>query len=515
MSLQEQISPVAIDDLPLILPIVMHFVHCVAEKEAQITSLQQLLAEKETQITTLQDQLTERTERIKSLEEEHKLLKHRLEQNSQNSNNPSSNDRFIKPRSQRRHSGRSPGGQRGHKGHTLNQVPGSDVNEFKVHPAPDHCSDCGCDLKGAPTVDPQRCQVFDLPDIRLQVTEHQLEGKRCDQCGHLNRAQAPAGINQPTQYGPGVAALVVYLHVHQLIPFNRLGQLFMDLFNQPISSGTLTRMLETANQDLKPFEDTVNQQLQEEPVVNCDETGIRITKNTWLHVACTDRLTLFQVHAKRGKQALDEINVLPNFRGVAIHDCYSSYYQYKQCNHGLCNAHILRELQAISELTNQAWAQELKDFLIETHKKVEAAKSYDASALPKGTCKKTHEDYLALVAEGEKLNPIPDKDSSKGTGRVKKTKAQNLLRRLRVYENDVLRFVDDFRVPFTNNQAERDLRMAKVKQKVSGGFRTLEGASRFYRIRAYVLTAQKYGLRPVKALQNLFQGSPFMPSRSP
>jgi len=473
-----------------------------------IEELRCSLAQKEAELEELRRQLAAKDEQIQSLEEEIRLLRHRLGQTSQNSHNPPSQDRFIKPRSRRRPTGRSQGAQPGHEGHTLHQVPEAD--EVQIHTAPERCASCGHSLDGAAAAPCERRQVFDLPDIRLRVIEHQLQGKQCPACGRLNRASAPPGVEQPAQYGPGVAALAVYLHVHQLIPFDRLRQVFIDLFGQPISTGTLSRMLATADEDLLPVEAAIHQQLLETPVVHYDETGIRIQKNAWLHVASTDRLTLFHVDPKRGSRALDAINVLPNFHGVAVHDCYPSYFGYTDCAHALCNAHILRELEAAFDLTGQAWPHQLRDLLSGANQRVESAKAQGQSALPTHERDEIHEQYTALVNQGRALNPVQAERPGR-RGRTKKTKIQNLLERLSQRQDDALRFVDDFRVPFTNNQAEQDLRMAKVKQKISGGFRTDIGAQRFYRIRTYVSTARKCAFRPIEALHRLFLGQPFIP----
>lgn len=476
-----------------------------------IQKLRNSLVQKEAELEGLRCQLAAKDEQIRFLEEELSLVNHRLGQTSQNSHNPPSRDRFVKPRSRRRPTGRSPGGQPGHKGHTLRQVPKTEVDEVRIHVAPEHCASCGHSLDDAAAASYQRRQVFDLPDIRLRVTEHQLQGKQCPACHRLNRARAPKGVDHPIQYGPGVKALAVYLHVHHLIPFDRLRQVFIDLFGQPISTGTLSHMLATADEQLLPMEAAIHQQLLKAPVVHCDETGIRIDNNAWLHVVSTDRLTLFHVDARRGRKALDAINVLPNFRGVAVHDCYHSYFGYPNCTHALCNAHLLRELEAAFELTGQQWPHQLRDLLLDAHRRVELAKAHGKAALCAHERDQIHNKYAVLINEGQALNPVQANPQSGGRGRRKKTKVQNLLERMSQRQDEALRFVDNFHVPFTNNQAEQDLRMAKVKQKISGGFRTDIGAQRFYRIRSYISTACKCAFRPFEALHRLFQGQPFIP----
>lgn len=487
----------------------------IEELQHRLACQDAAIACKDAAIEALIRQLADKDERIRVLEEEVRLLRHRLGQTSQNSHNPPSRDPFVKPRSLRRPSGRPQGGQPGHAGHTLRQVPETEVDDVHTHPPPDACRRCQSPLSDAPAVPAERRQVFELPEIRLKVTEHRLEGCRCRHCGLINRTPAPAGVEQPAQYGPRVKAFAVYLHVHQLIPFERLKQLFTDLFGQPISTGTFIRMLDAADQALVPVEAEMRRQLLAEPVLHCDETGIRIEKNAWLHVVSTDRLTLFRVHAQRGTQALADIDVLPHYQGIAVHDCYGSYFRYTGPTHAVCNAHILRELEAALELTDQAWPSQLRHLLLHAHKLVEHAKARGETSLPSDQRQEIRTDYADLVQQGKALNPVPTQRAPGQRGRTKKTKVQNLLERLGKLQDAVLRFVDDLRVPFSNNQAEQDLRMAKVKQKVSGGFRTELGAHRFYRIRGYVSTARKSGIAPIDALARLVQGQPYTPTRGP
>ncbi len=469
-------------------------------------------------VADLRSQLAEKDRYIQTLEAEIRLLNHRLGQHSQNSHNPPSADRFAKPkpRSLRRPSGRRPGGQPGHPGFTLRLVPQTDVDERIAHPAPHQCSQCGQALADQPIASAERRQVFDLPPLRVQVTEHRLPSKYCPHCGHRNQATPPAGVEQPTQYGPEVSALAAYLHVHQLLPFDRLRQFFSDLFGQPISTGTLTSMLDRGAEQLQPFERILHEQLQAVPVLHHDETGIRIDKtNHWLHVSCNDRLTGLSIQSGRGRQAIDAEGVLPGYRGHVVHDCLAAYFTYSDCSHSVCNAHIQRELQAAAELTGESWPAELETLLTLARQVVERAKEAGHTGLPPQERTAFHTRYHALLEKARGLHPVSFKQTPHKQGRDKKTKVQNLLERLTKHDEAVLRFITDFRVPYTNNQAERDLRMAKVKQKISGGFRTEDGATRFYRIRSYTSTAQKHGLTVLHALQRLFRGNAFLPGRGP
>lgn len=467
-------------------------------------------------VNGLQAHLAAEQRRIETLEAENRELRHRLGLTSQNSHNPPSSDRFVKPKSLRRPSGRSPGGQPGHPGYTLRRVGEADLDEIQVHPAPVCCAGCGADLRGANELDPVARQVFDLPEIRLHVTEHRLLGKRCPDCGRLNRGQAPTGVDQPAQYGPEIRSLVAYLAVQQLLPFGRLRQFFGDLFNQPLSTGTLSCMLQTTAETLEPIEAGIREQLRHEPAVHMDETGVRAEQTgRWLHVACTDTLTLLHVHPQRGQKAMEDVGVLPDFKGIAVHDCLSGYFAFTGCRHDLCKPHIRRELEATSELTGELWPGKLDAVLREAYVDVETTKADGQDALPPERREAIRQAFREGVAEGRALHPVRLERQPGKRGRIKKSKVQNLLERLTKHEDAVLLFIDDFRAPFSNNQAERDLRMAKVKQKISGGFRTPIGAEEFYRIRGCLSTAHKQGHPILAALRRLFHGEPFLPARDP
>jgi transposase len=453
-------------------------------------------------VEQLQRALVALTARVQELE-------NRLNQDSHNSHKPPSSDglaRGKKPKSLRGTSGKPSGGQPGHPGQTLRPVEKPD--EFRLY-APSACAHCGTALESVAPCGTERRQVFDLPKLSLFVTEHAAQTKRCPRCHQCTSGAFPAGVAQATQYGADLLALSVYLQTYQLLPFARTRELLQDLFGASLSQGTLARALAEAATRLAPVEEQIRKAVHHSAVVHCDETGIRSeAKLRWLHTAGTERLTFYAVHAKRGRAALDALGVLPDFQGVSVHDAYASYLGYR-ARHALCNAHLLRELIALEEQTPQRWAEALIRLLLEMKTHVEAARTAEAETLEPGLRSALRSRYNALLAEGRALNP-PLPPTGKA-GRRKQTPAQNLLDRLERHAGAVLAFLYDFAVPFDNNLAERDLRMVKVQQKISGGFRSAEGAVIFCRIRGYVSTLRKQGLHVLSALQSVLLGTPLMP----
>lgn len=454
-------------------------------------------------VEQLQGALLALTARVQELE-------NRLNKDSHNSHKPPSSDglaRGRKPRSLRGRSGKPSGGQPGHPGQTL--LPVERPDEFRLH-APSACAHCGTALEGVEPSSTERRQVFDLPPRSLFVTEHAVETKRCPHCQACTSGTFPAGVTQAVQYGPDLLALGVYLQTYQLLPFARTQELLQDLFGASPSQGTLAHALEGAATRLAPVEEEIRQAIHRSAVVHFDETGIRSEAQLrWLHTASTERLTFYAVHAKRGRGALDALGVLPDFQGVSVHDAYASYLCYP-ARHALCNAHLLRELIALQEeQTHQIWVTAMIHLLLEMKTQVEVARTAGEGALEPTLLSALRARYDALLVEGRALNP-PLPPTGKG-GRRKQTPARNLLDRLERHAEAVLAFLYDFRVPFDNNLAERDLRMVKVQQKISGGFRAAEGAAIFCRIRGYISTLRKQDCHVLSALRSVFAGSPFMP----
>lgn len=429
-------------------------------------------------------------------------LEQQLKQNSKNSHKPPSSDGFKKPkrtRSLRKKSNRKSGGQPGHKGRKLNRS--EDIDQLVVHPV-STCGCCGKDLKDVAVVDHVKRQVFDLPELALQVIEHQAELKRCS-CGVISQGTFPSNVRGEVQYGPRVRGLASYLQNYQLLPYQRSAELLRDVFEVSISEGTLYNISEQAYNNLGDFESSLKQYLVAQDLLHSDETGLKVQDKThWLHTASTSHYTHYQVHQNRGKKAMDEIGILPHFRGTMVHDCLKSYFKYAQAEHSICLAHILRELQAQIE-QKQKWAEQMSKLVLAMKKSKDRAIDQGKCQMSKATIADYQNQYRQIIERGKRANPLPPKDHNKPR-KIKRTKAQNLLRRLEEYEVEVLRFYTNFEVPFDNNLAERDLRMAKVKLKISGCFRTQQGADYFARLRSYISSAKKQGINILEALKNIF-----------
>lgn len=452
--------------------------------------------------------LAERDRQIAGLAARVAELEARLGKNSRNSSKPPSSDGLAKPppRSLRRASGRKPGKQHGDRGFRLEPRP--DPDESRVH-APRVCRCCGADLSGAPVVGAERRQVFDLPPVELLAVEHRAERRACG-CGAVTTAEFPVEATAPTCYGPGVAALGVYLLGRQHLPVERAAECLADCFGAPVSTGWLASLLPAAADRLDGFLAVAREQLAAAEVAHFDETGGRVdARLRWIHVAATDSWTLYHLDDRRGTTAMDAAGVLPAFTGVAVHDGLTAYRGYDVV-HALCNAHHLRELAGVAELTGQDWPVALAGLLVETHVAVETAQALGKSALPARRLAAFRRRYDALVTEGQALNPPPPRTGSRG--RPALGPAAALLRRLEVYRDDVLRFATDFRVAFDNNQAERDVRMVKLQQKISGGWRSETGAQAFLAVRSYLSTAGKQGQAAMTVLRELFRGRPWIPA---
>jgi transposase len=437
-------------------------------------------------------------------------LEARLSKNSRNSSKPPSSDGYGKPapKSRRKKGKRASGGQPGHQGNTLLQVDNPDhteVHELNV------CPICGRSLEGVPVVKHECRQIFDVPTLASVVTEHRAEVKVCPHCGQTVKAGFPDQVTQPVQYGPDLQATATYLSQYQLLPFKRLQELFDDIFGVRLSQGTLNNILSKGYDALNEFEATVKDQITTDSVVHFDETGIRVkSKLHWLHVASTEHLTHYQMHPKRGQEAMDAIGILRQFQGRAIHDHWSSYFAY-DCTHGLCNAHHLRELVHAEEQYGQQWALKLKACFLDAYEEVQQAKKPEQSSLPANRLTYYGRRYSRILREGYAELPILPPPAKSQRGRKKQHKVKNLHDRLVNHKHETLAFMYDFNVPFDNNLAERDVRMTKVKQKISGCFRSDHGAGVFCRIRSYISTARKQSKNTLATLKSAFLGQPFIP----
>lgn len=449
-------------------------------------------------------------QQIEQLRAEIKELKDRLALNSDNSSKPpSSNPPAHRTKSSRTPSGKKTGAQQGHPGKTLQASP---TPEQIVEHSAAACNNCGWNLSevaGEPTDDKR--QVFDLPPLKLEATEHRLLNKICPGCGSPNCGEFPAAVKPGVQYGANIKALAVYLVQYHLLPWQRTGEMMSDLFGQSIAEGTIWSAINECADGLKDSEEKIKEALTFAPIVNFDETGFYVsTRREWLHVASTPMLTYYGSHAKRGAEACHEIGILPNFSGRAIHDAWGTYFKYA-CAHGLCNAHHLRELTFVEEQLEQAWGKEMKDLLLDIKQSVAQASARGASCLPKTRRREFEKAYDRVLASGLALAENQPPPPNGKRGRQKQSKAKNLLDRLSQHKTETLAFMYDFAVPFDNNQAERDLRMIKVQQKISGCFRSSSGAKAFCRIRGYISTIKKQGRNVLEALSSAFAGQPLSP----
>lgn len=446
---------------------------------------------------------------ITELKERIKVLEAQLHKNSRNSSNPPSTDGFFKPKSQRQKSDKPVGGQKGHPGHTLQMV--DNPHHTTIHHL-SRCRGCGRSLEKTQAIGYERRQVFDLPPIKVEITEHQAEKKLCPHCGCLNKASFPEEIQQPVQYGPRLKAIAVYLSQYQLLPYERGSELFADLFGHQLSQATLVNANRSASEILEPVEKEIKRQVVDSPVVHFDETGMGVNgKRDWLHVASTEILTCYAAHPKRGHEATEAMGILPDFQGIAVHDFWQPYFKY-DCRHVLCNAHHLRELTGILEQDKQEWPKNMIDLLLEIKKAVDERRA-TSDKLDPVQIKGFEERYDQVIENGMAENPPPISRGQPGRrGRKKQSKAKNLLDRLNEHRQKALAFMYDFNIPFDNNQAERDVRMMKVQQKISGTFRSAQGANIFCRIRGYISTVRKNSLSVIDTIQAAFEGNPFIPA---
>lgn len=446
---------------------------------------------------------------INNVKAEVQELKEKLTKDSHNSNKPPSSDGFNKSKKSKKDkkkNKRKPGGQKGHKGKTLDMVSNPDNTE--IHKV-DKCSDCGKSLKEIKPTGHQKRQVFDLPEeIKIIITEHQVEEKNCPYCGTHNQADFPSDVTHKTQYGKNLKTYAVYLSNYALIPYDRLAELFEDLFHIPLSSGTLFNINKKCSDLLEVTEGKIKNEIISSNVAYFDETGINIGgKLYWLHCSSTDFYTFYYPHANRGSIAMEKIGILSYFNGTAVHDHWKSYFNY-DCLHALCNAHHLRELTFIYEEYKQKWAKKMINLLLEIKEKIGRTKRRKLSP---GVILEFEKKYKRILNAGLRANPLPPKTNQKKRGRKKKSKTRNLLERLKYYQDSVLAFMYNFEVPFDNNQGERDLRMHKVKLKISCLYRSLEGAQIFCRIRGYISTVKKNSLNVFRAIKSILDYRDFLP----
>jgi transposase len=442
----------------------------------------------ETILTQVKCLTAENTELRKKVEKLESIIK----KDSHNSSKPPSSDNKKQIKNSRVQSGRKPGGQKGHKGKTLQLTDNPHkVIRHKVQ----KCNKCGIDLKRSEVIKIKRRQVLDIPPIEVIFEEHQTEIKRCNCCGKINESKFPEGITNTVQYGKRIKSVITYLWSKDQTPYDRISETVKDIFNIKMSVGTINNIIREASDKAELVREVIKLHIKEAQVLNADETGLRVNKESyWQHVLSTEKLTYYAIHKNRGKTAIDEIGVLPEYRGICVHDGLASYKSYN-CRHALCNAHHLRELAYVAEELKQKWAEKFINLLLDMKRDVEISKSKSLTQIDDEKIVKHMIKYSALIRSGYKEVEKLKKE--------KKT-AINLLDRLKKRKNEVILFALDFHVPFDNNLAERDLRMMKLKQKISGCFRSIQGAMDFSILRSVIATAKKQNINRLDAIYNLF-----------
>jgi len=452
-----------------------------------------------------------------------------LERNSRNSSKPPSSDKGNlsnspkpKPKSQRKVSGKKPGGQPGHKGSTLELVENPDhIVKCSIEPG-SRCSKCGETLpengSGHANCEPESRQVFELPAIRLEITEYRAERIICPGCRVVNTAPFPDGVKARAQYGPNLKATAIYLGSYQLIPYERLGELFRDLFQCPLSQGTLANFVKTGGRQAAIAVEDIREQIRKSDTIHGDETGCRVHgARHWLHVASTWAYTCYMIHAKRGFEALQDFGILEGYEGNLIHDFYASYYKYTECNHFQCAAHILRELTYLHEEMNQDWAKDMKELLLEA-KELRDRENQRAPGQRRVIGEKTRDRiqhrYADIVLDGLSKNPEPEPQPGK-RGKPARGKALNLLIRFEERYEEIMGFFEYEAIPFDNNQAERDLRMMKTREKISGTFRSTVHPTAFCDIRSVVSTLKKQGILVIGGIAEMLRKPDQMFNRAP
>lgn len=483
----------------------------------RITNLEEELAAKARQVLRLELEVKELTRELKEALKQTRQAREahlaHLMKDSHNSSMPPSADRRKRTRSLRMRSGRKQGGQVGHPGATLEFVEQPD--RLVVH-STQSCFLCGSSLAEGRVARTERRQVHDLLMPKIEVTEHQAKTKVCDRCGAENQGEFPAGIKAPVQYGAGVRSVAAYLLGYQLLPYDRCAEAMRDLFGCHLSPGTLATLMKGCAGGLVGAELIIREGLRQAAVIGADETGLRVSKRQdWVHVTATDKLTLLVHDRRRGERATSGIDILPRYEGVCVHDGFSSYDQYRQCRHAQCNAHILRELNYVIETGKAKWAVEMKALLLEVKAAVDVAREGGKTKLPPRSKKEFLRKYEVCIGQAKKLyGTLQRRGRTKRRGRAEspiRAAGRKLACRLEAKRAEMLLFMEDFAVPFDNNQAERDLRMLKVKQKISGCFRTERGAAEFCRLRSYVSTMRKQGHGVMETIRRLMAGKVLMP----
>jgi transposase len=440
-----------------------------------------------------------------------------VERDSHNSSLPPSSDlpwqKVSRTRSLRKKTGKKVGGQFGHQGVTLRQV--AQPDQIIIH-TPEVCTHCAAHLERSQAQAFIRRQVFDLREGRVQVTEHRAEAGRCATCRTISKAKFPVTVRAPVQYGQGVRSRCVYLHLYQLLPVARTSETMRDLFGCSISAASIQRAARVSAGKLVNTEQRIKAALRDSAVIGVDETGLRVAgSGGYIHVARTEALTHYAFDERRGKAAMDEIGILPQFTGTLVRDGFASYKWYERCRHSLCNVHLLRDLVFVEESSSaqKIWTTPFAKLLLKIKDTVAQAQTDAEVELSAQTKNGFLRRYDKLVKKADRLNPPLPKSTAESAATKKpapQLTPRRLINRLQRRRDEVLRFMADTSVPFDNNGSERDLRMIKLQQKISGCFRTPDGARSFCRVRSYLSTARKQGHSLLSALERAFNGKPLV-----
>lgn len=449
----------------------------------------------------LKNEIVELKKENMKLKKENEELKTKLGMDSSNSSFPPSSDKFkkkVKTRSLRKKSGKSSGGQAGHKGSTLKKVENPDLI---VELPNDVCSHCSHNLKDIRVDEMKARQVFDIPEIKINITEYRAHSKTCPHCNKKTTSEFPGNVTHNTQYGPNIKGLILNLNIYQSLPYKRLQELLNDVFNLQLSQGTIYNTLKTAYNSLESVEKFFKEELAKSDIAHADETGTKLNgSNRWIHSFSNDHFTVLTAHKNRGKKAIVDAGILPNFKGILAHDCWYAYDSFNHIRHALCCAHFLRELQGIQDNTSLKFPKEIKEILLKLKTTLETEETVDKKKELSLTL-----EYILAVERGfleEKC--LYQFDPTTG-GKPKRSKAYNLLKRLSRYDDVLTFFIEKNVSLFTNNAAEREIRNVKVKSKIQGAFRSELGTEIFCRIRSYIATMKKNGFNQYKALKSIFE----------
>ena len=481
----------------------------------ELQQMKEKLSEQDEVIQQLRKENIQLQEENKQLREENillkqeiKKLKERSNKDSTNSSKPPSTDDGFKEKESKKdkNTDKKRGGQ---KGSTSNNLKKSD-NPDKIEVLESStCSKCNHSLLDVEVKSISKKQVFDIPPVKMKVTEFQQHSKVCPCCAKVNKPDFPDALNSYVQYGDNIKTFIAYLNTYQMVPYERITELVGDLTSHTMSSGTVYNILQDFHNKLDSFEKKTKEQLLKSAVINVDETGTNIGgKLHWSHVISTSVLTYYMIHAKRGSEAIDDMEILPFFDGIAVHDHWKAYNKY-ECTHSFCNAHILRELKGIAENENVIWANDMHTLLTSMNDYLYSMKENDKLSPSKGKIQQYYQRYDDICKAAEKYYPPPT-EIPKTKRKPKQSKGKNLLDRMVEYKEGTLMFFINLLVPFTNNLAERDLRMLKVKEKISGCFASFKGAQMFNRIRGFISTMKKNNRSVLEELGNILKGEVYI-----